>query len=62
MPQVKALVQSKTFWLAIIQAVIAVVVVFSTAYPSAGFLLLAKSGLDIILRIYTSVPVATVLP
>lgn len=62
MPQAKALVQSKQFWVAAIQALIAVIIVFSTAYPQAGFLLLAKSGLDIILRIYSIAPIATILP
>lgn len=58
----KALVHSKVFWLAVLQALVGVVVVFSTAYPDVGFLVLAKSALDIILRIYTNTEVKSVLP
>jgi len=53
----KALIQSKNFWLAVIQAVIGVMVVFSTAYPTVGGLLIAKSVLDILLRIITEAPI-----
>lgn len=62
MLQAKALVHSKVFWLAVLQALIGVVVVFSTAYPDVGFLVVAKSALDIILRLYTVAPVTSILP
>ena len=54
----KSLLQSKTFWLATVQALIGMAVVFSTAYPSVGFLVLAKSALDIVLRVMTSTTIA----
>ena len=53
----KSLFQSRTFWLAVLQAVAGIVVVFSTAYPTVGGLLVAKSIVDIILRVVTTQPV-----
>lgn len=53
----KSIFQSKTFWVAVIQAVGGIVVVFSSAYPAVGGLIIAKSVIDIILRAVTSVPV-----
>lgn len=49
----KSLLQSKTFWLATVQAVAGALVIYSTAYPQIGILVILKSGLDIGLRIYT---------
>lgn len=49
----KSIFESKTFWLAVIQALAGIVVVFSTAYPEVGGFLMAKSVIDIILRIVT---------
>jgi len=49
----KGLLQSKTFWIAVIQAVIGIITVFSGAYPSIGELLIAKSVLDVIMRAVT---------
>ncbi len=57
----KTLVTSKTFLLAVLQAVIGMVVVFSTAYPAAGWLLTAKSVLDVVLRLYTSQPIGRIV-
>lgn len=59
MIQAKSLFQSKTFWVAVIQAVIAVIVVFSTNYPSIGWFLAAKSILDVVLRLATTQPIAS---
>lgn len=50
----KSIFKSKTFWIAVIQAVIGIVVVFSDAYPAIGGLLIAKSVLDVILRTVTT--------
>lgn len=50
----KSLVTSKTFILAVLQAATGVIVVFATAYPGAGWLLVAKSLVDIVLRLYTT--------
>lgn len=50
----KLIFKSKTFWIAVIQAVIGIVVVFSDAYPAIGGLLIAKSVLDVILRTVTT--------
>lgn len=57
----KALIETKTFWIAVLQAAIGAIVVFSTAYPEAGMLVIAKSVLDVALRIYTRQPVTGVL-
>lgn len=57
----KTLVTSKTFWLAVLQGIIGLVVVFSTSYPDAGWLLTAKSVLDIVLRLYTSQPIGRIV-
>ena len=47
--------QSKIIWIAVIQAVIAIVALFISAIPEwAGQLLLAKSVLDIVLRAVTT--------
>ena len=59
MDSAKALVTSKTFLLAILQAAIAVIIVFETSYPGAGWLLGVKSILDIVLRIYTVQPIGS---
>ena len=62
MNEAKSLVGSKTFQLAFVQAVIAIVVIFSSAYPEAGWLLIGKSFLDVLLRYITTQPVTSVLP
>jgi hypothetical protein len=46
----KSFVYSKTFWIAILQVVVGVVVVLEGQYPNVGELLMVKSILDIILR------------
>jgi hypothetical protein len=58
----KALVQSKTFWIAVLQALLGAATVFNTAYPEVGLLLLVKSALDIVLRIYTTQTISSVAP
>ena len=50
----KSLFASKTFWIAVLQSIIGIITVFATAYPAVGFLVVAKSVLDIIIRIYTT--------
>lgn len=52
--------KSKTVWIAILQAVAAVLLVVEANDPtlqSVGGWLLAKSGLDILLRIATNKPI-----
>jgi hypothetical protein len=53
----KSILASKVFWLAFLQAVAGVIVVFSTSYPDVGGLLIAKSCVDVILRIFTNTQV-----
>jgi hypothetical protein len=56
----KKLLQSKTFYVAVIQAIIGIVVVFTSTYPelqAVGGVAVAKSILDILLRTLTSMPI-----
>ena len=55
----KSLLQSKTFWVAVLQAVAGIVAVFYSSYPAVGELLVAKSALDVILRVVTSTAIGT---
>ena len=54
----KSIFTSKTFWLAVVQAVVGAVGIFNTAYPSVGWLLVAKSVVDVVLRFVTTQPVS----
>ena len=47
------LINSKTFWLAVVQALSGVLVVFATTYPQVGMLLVVKSVIDVVLRLLT---------
>jgi hypothetical protein len=49
----KKIWQSKTFWIAILQALTGIVIAFATNYPTAGWLLVLKSCLDIATRFIT---------
>lgn len=54
----KSIFASRVFWLAVAQAVAGSLVVFSSAYPDVGALIIAKSIIDIALRFTTSKPVS----
>lgn len=54
----KSILQSKTFWVAVLQAAVGVVVVFATVYPAVGGILVAKSVLDIVLRVFTETKIS----
>lgn len=56
--EMKSIFQSKVFWVAVIQAISGIVIVFSSAYPTVGGLIIAKSVIDILLRFATTVPVS----
>ena len=53
----KALLQSKTFWIAVIQAVAGIVVVALTELDLVGYIATFKSVVDIVLRLATSDPI-----
>ena len=53
----KSLLQSKTFWVAVLQALVGIVAIFATTYPTVGSLLIVKSIIDVILRVVTTTPV-----
>ncbi len=55
----KSILQSRTFWLAVTQALIGIVAVFATTYPDIGTLLVLKSLLDVILRYETTTEIFT---
>ena len=50
MNNIKALIETRTFKIAALQALIGAVVIFQTAYPADGWLLILKSVLDMYLR------------
>ena len=50
----KSLFESKTFWVAVIQAVAGVVVVALTQLDLVGYVAVFKSFVDIILRLITT--------
>ena len=50
----KSIFQSKTFWLATVQALAGVVFVYASAFPEFGWLAIVKSGVDIFLRYQTT--------
>jgi uncharacterized membrane protein len=52
----KSIFESKVFWLAVAQAVVGVLVVFTSAFPEVGGLVIAKSVADIVLRLITVEP------
>ncbi len=56
----KTLLSSKVFWVAVIQAVIGVIAVFTTTYPELqviGGVAVVKSILDVLLRLATQLPI-----
>lgn len=60
----KALIESKTFWIAVAQAILGVIAVFQSAYPElqgVGAIAILKSLLDVFLRAGTDVKVSGVL-
>jgi hypothetical protein len=62
MEQSKALLQSRTFWIAVGQAVIGAIGIFSNSYPGAGWLLILKSSLDVVVRLYTETSITSITP
>lgn len=58
----KSLTSSKTFWLAVLQAVGGGVIIFLTEMPDlVGYVAMAKSVLDIVLRLATAEPVGSIV-
>jgi uncharacterized membrane protein len=60
MIQAKSIFKSKTFWIAVLQAIGGVAVTFSSAYPKVGVFLILKSLVDIALRVATEQPVGII--
>lgn len=56
----KSIYTSKVFWVAVVQAIFGIIVIFSLAYPDVGSLMIAKSVLDVILRATTNQPVKVI--
>lgn len=50
----KSLIESKTFWVAVIQAVAGIVVVALTELDLVGYVAVFKSAVDVVLRLVTS--------
>lgn len=53
----KSILESKTFWLAVIQGVVGVLAVLITQYPTLGYIAIAKSIADVVLRLLTDQPI-----
>lgn len=53
----KSLMQSKTFWVAVVQAIAGVVVVALTQLDLVGYVAVFKSIVDIVLRLITAEPI-----
>lgn len=63
--QGKALILSTTFQVAVLQALGGLITVLVTNYPAlavVGWLAIAKSVIDILLRLKTSTPISGFLP
>lgn len=50
----KSIFKSKTFWIALAQSLVGALAIFNETYPEIGLLLMAKSVLDVVIRIYTT--------
>lgn len=53
----KNIFQSRTFWVAVAQATAGIITVFASTYDNVGWLITAKSFVDIYLRYVTTTPV-----
>lgn len=65
MNQVKSLVESKQFWVAVAQALAGVYAIFAIQYPmiaGIGYIAVLKSFLDIYLRANSTAQITSVLP
>lgn len=64
----KALIQSKTFWLGVVQFAIGVISLFTTTFGTAipsgvvSYLLMASGVLTVLLRAITSTSISGILP
>ena len=57
MTTAKIIFTSKTFWLAVLQGILGVLVVIGTQVPELGWVTILKSIIDIGLRMMTTEPV-----
>ena len=55
--ETKPIYQSKTFWLAVAQAVAGIITIFASTYDSVGWLIIAKSAVDTYMRYVTTTAV-----
>ncbi len=54
----KSIFASRTFWFTLLKAIAGAVVVFSTAYPNVGILVMLSSLVEFYLRATTTQPVS----
>lgn len=52
--KMKSWYKSKTIWIAVIQGILGVIVAVGQTFPEAGYFLIVKTFLDIVLRTVTS--------
>lgn len=53
----KSILTSRTFYVAVLQAVAGLVMFFAGVYPEVGLLMQVKSVIDVVIRILTDKPV-----
>ncbi len=53
----KSIFESKNFWVAVIQGMAGILLVVMEHYPNLGYLMVAKSAVDVVLRFLTNRPV-----
>ena len=53
----KNILSSKQFWVAVVQGLLGIAIVIANIQPELGYIVTAKSILDIILRMLTTQPV-----
>jgi len=56
----KSLLQSKTFWVAVIQALAGITVVALTELDLVGYVVFFKSFVDVVLRMITTSPIDSI--
>lgn len=54
----KSIFESKSFWIAFTQGLSGVLMVMLDHYPNVGYLMIAKSAIDVIIRFLTKQPVS----
>ena len=57
MEYIKKLLKSKTVIVAVLQAGAGALLIFNSEFPNIGYLMTAKSFIDVVLRVLTTIPI-----